>query len=542
MKKVNQAEFSKNSHTAWYETSAYETLGIAFAACILSALILIVCSSHSFLVAADTSFSLNTDFIVGKSLMKGVLPYESLYASQGFLLYCLYGLASLVSSNSFLGVLILEILAGGAFMTLLYKIARLYVEKIYAVACMLAPVILMCVSSLFQSLDVQVWLGLPWLAYSLYAMILQLQKQKISGGRMLSIGLAAGVVLQLAPSLFSFFVLCPLFVLVYELIKKRPASGLISLVWFLVGLALPVLAVCFFYMYNTSLHTLIQQYYVLLFENFKAVDYGTVFANLIASLKEFYVSSLLSFGSSLSVLSLFSILGLAAIVYMRKVSAEIYALLSLCTLAIACAFYGQNSLSAYLPLGLYSVFGFVFVAWLLNLASDKLEKLEGLLGSFAIILVVALGGGLYYVQGNWKPILNRTQDPAAELAKWIDESEERSILIYDGQDFGLFRTSDTLPSVYYFVDAPEGAINASAILSMQQQYIQNQQVQFVVYYYETESEPNNEVLQEGYTKLKSLEAQMQGEAYTIELYSKKDMSQQEETQPDAQEEQESENE
>jgi hypothetical protein len=193
-------------------------------------------------------------------------------------------------------------------------------------------------------------------------------------------------------------------------------------------------------------------------------------------------------------------------------------------------------------LGLYSVFGFVFVAWLLNLASDKLEKLEGLLGSFAIILVVALGGGLYYVQGNWKSILNRTQDPAAELAKWIDESEERSILIYDGQDFGLFRTSDTLPSVYYFVDAPEGAINASAILSMQQQYIQNQQVQFVVYYYETESEPNNEVLQEGYTKLKSLEAQMQGEAYTIELYTKKDMSQQEETQPDAQEEQESENE
>jgi hypothetical protein len=426
-----------------------------------------------------------------------------------------------------LGVLILEIASGAALMTLLYKIARLYVEKIYAAACMLAPVVLICVSGLFQSLSVEIWLALPWLAYSLYAMILQLQKQKISGGRMLSIGLAAGVILQLAPSLFSFFLLSPIFVLVYELIKKRAVNGLIALVWFLVGLALPVLAVCFFYMYNGSLHALFQQYYALLFENFKSVSYASAMTSLTNSLQEFYVSSLLSFGSSLSVLSLFSILGLACIVYMRKVSAEIYVLLSLCVLALGIAFYGQGTMSAYLPLGLYSVFGFIFLVWLLNLASDKLEKLEGLLGSFAIILVVALGGGLYYVQGNWKPILEREQDPATELAKWIDESQERSIMIYQGQDFGLYRASDTLPSVYYFTSAKSGAFDASQILDMQQQYIQNQQVQFVAYYYEAGTEPDNAILQENYSKLKSLDASLSGQEYTIELYAKKEVLEQE---------------
>ena len=90
--------------------------------CLLFAfLFLLVCSKNSFLYRMNDWVDANAFFTVGKGMVRGVVPYQSLFEQKGPLLYFIYGIGSLFSYTTFYGVFILELLSFSVFLYYVYK-------------------------------------------------------------------------------------------------------------------------------------------------------------------------------------------------------------------------------------------------------------------------------------------------------------------------------------------------------------------------------------------------------------------------------------
>ena len=102
----------------WVKPYLY-CFGIAF-------LFLMICSKNSFLYRINDWVDANAFFTVGKGMVRGVVPYQSLFEQKGPLLYLIYGIGSLISYKSFLGVFILEVFSFSIFLYYTYKIITLF--------------------------------------------------------------------------------------------------------------------------------------------------------------------------------------------------------------------------------------------------------------------------------------------------------------------------------------------------------------------------------------------------------------------------------
>ena len=95
----------------------------------ISILFLGICSKNSPLYLINDWFDANAFFTVGKSMMKGIVPYKSLFEQKGPLLYFIYGIGSLISYDSFVGVFIFEVIFFSVFLFYVYKTSKIFVKE-----------------------------------------------------------------------------------------------------------------------------------------------------------------------------------------------------------------------------------------------------------------------------------------------------------------------------------------------------------------------------------------------------------------------------
>ena len=85
--------------------------------CLLAAIVAItVCSKSSFLYPLNDWGDTNCYFIIGKGILKGLVPYRDLYDQKGIIIFAIYSLACLITTNSYFGVYIIEIVAAFLFL------------------------------------------------------------------------------------------------------------------------------------------------------------------------------------------------------------------------------------------------------------------------------------------------------------------------------------------------------------------------------------------------------------------------------------------
>jgi len=89
----------------------------------------------------------NIYFTIGKGMMRGFVPYLNLYDQKGPTAFLIYGLASLISGTSFIGVYVIETIAFSFFLFAAYRIVALYTEKF---ALLVVPV---CAAFILGSLS-----------------------------------------------------------------------------------------------------------------------------------------------------------------------------------------------------------------------------------------------------------------------------------------------------------------------------------------------------------------------------------------------------
>ena len=97
-----------------YETKKEIWKYIGFAA-IVSICFLTICSRSSFIYIFNNWDDANSYFTMGKVMMNGGVFYRDSFDQKGPLLYFIYGLAYLISHNTFRGVFVMEILSFTAF-------------------------------------------------------------------------------------------------------------------------------------------------------------------------------------------------------------------------------------------------------------------------------------------------------------------------------------------------------------------------------------------------------------------------------------------
>ena len=89
--------------------------------CVISVLMIGICSKSSPLYPMNDWVDVNCFFTVGRGIRHGLIPYLDLYEQKGPLIYFLYALAALISEESFLGVFLVEV---GCFAVFLHYSAK----------------------------------------------------------------------------------------------------------------------------------------------------------------------------------------------------------------------------------------------------------------------------------------------------------------------------------------------------------------------------------------------------------------------------------
>ncbi len=111
-------ELRRKGWWTMHKTERRVQIGMLLYCLFVSFCFLTICTKSSFLYPLNNGSDIQCFFTVGKGMMHGLVPYRDLVEQKGPLLYFLYGLASLVSSRSFFGVYLLEILSYTFFFVL----------------------------------------------------------------------------------------------------------------------------------------------------------------------------------------------------------------------------------------------------------------------------------------------------------------------------------------------------------------------------------------------------------------------------------------
>ena len=104
-----------------------------------SFVILLICSKSSPLYPMNDWVDVQCFFTVGRGITQGKMPYLDLYEQKGPVLYLLFAAASLISSDSFLGVFVLETVCFGLFLYESAQIAAVFVKKRQELLFLLPP-------------------------------------------------------------------------------------------------------------------------------------------------------------------------------------------------------------------------------------------------------------------------------------------------------------------------------------------------------------------------------------------------------------------
>ena len=94
---------------------------------LLSFLFLLICSKNSFLYQINTWKDANAFFTVGKEMIRGGVPYKTIFEQKGPLLYIIYGIGSVLNFKSFGGVFVFEVLFFSIFLLYAHKTICLFI-------------------------------------------------------------------------------------------------------------------------------------------------------------------------------------------------------------------------------------------------------------------------------------------------------------------------------------------------------------------------------------------------------------------------------
>ena len=258
--------------------------------CVVSVLMIGICSKSSPLYPMNDWVDVNCFFTVGRGIRHGLIPYLDLYEQKGPLIYFLYAFAALISEESFLGVFLVEAGCFAVFLHYSGKTAEVISGASWAypltaaIAGMVIPV-----TPAFSHGGSAEELMLPVLAMGIYIVADAMTgRRNISYGKGLLLGVLSAV------SFWSKYTFCGLFVglalgTVLYYLAKRWFRDLFRLMgFFLLGVLIPSAVIMLWFAANGAFPAMWDAYILnnltLYSQNVRGGHYDPPLQNLLNNL------------------------------------------------------------------------------------------------------------------------------------------------------------------------------------------------------------------------------------------------------------------
>jgi len=451
----------------------------------LSALaFLSVCSKSSFLYPMNDWVDVQCFFTMGRSIWDGLVPYRDLYEQKGPVLYFAYALAALISSHSFIGVFLLEVVCFGLFLYFSGLIARLYFSSDWIVsAIIVALAALIPVSPAFAHGSGVEELSLFMLVYSLYTVLSALKQERVLSFREAFFnGMAAAAVLLSKFTILGFYIGLAFFVIFWYCSCRYRFTALLATVGqFLLGVA----ALCFpFFLYFLFAGALDDLFTVYFYNNLFL--YPTELTgsrwDMISQCMETTLTVNKSYAWLLYLGAFLPVCDLPKNWRHLVLGALTFGGLALGT------YWGGRGYTYYgLILSAFAVFGLITIARVFQLCPCS-SWFEGLFRKIPKILTAALSVALllsYCYRNSSNTYLmkySKEELPAYRFAATINQTYKARILNYGFLDGGFYYASDTVPNCEFFCTLN---INAPDMWDTQREFVDQGQVEFVITRYYT---------------------------------------------------------
>lgn len=418
----------------------------------------------------------NLYFTIGKGMLNGLTPYKDLFDHKGPLIFVIYGLGYLISSDSFTGVFILQIVAWCISVLGVYFTSRLFLNSIASILTSALFVILV-LPHVSEGGSAEEFI-LPAISISNYLFISFFHSdKKISPTTTILQGFLWAFVLFIKFSWVCFWIF-PLLGVLYHYMQSKEFSALFKFIlYFTLGVLVLTIPIIIYFLINKGLNDFIDSY-VLLNVTSKVDSEGN--KGLVSALKRgLYLSA--KFEPVQLFFLLIGSFGLPIIITKNNI---IRTLLSIgFFLCFFMAFIGGYIFYYSIPYYIYASWGIIAVFYciskILNIYNVAISKKLYILITPLLLIGLILWG--IYSNGNYKAKQIQKNSIVDSFKPYIINDTDKSLLTLSLDDAtALFTYADILPNIKYFT-TPNLLHDAYPIMrDTQTEYIKNKATQFVI--------------------------------------------------------------
>lgn len=472
---------------------------------IISLIFLTIGSKNSPLYLINDWYDAQAFMTMGKGILNGLIPYKDLFEQKGPILYFIYALANLVSTKSFIGVFIIEVISFTTFLVFIRKTINLFFNDKYSIPTLMILSFLILMLKPFGHGGSAEELCLPIFAYSIYSMLKYLKTDRLTNKEIFINGLMAGIILWIKYTLLGFhFILAATYFFVY-LSKKEYKKAITSCIIYLLGMFSITIPVLLYFIVNGGSEYLFDVYFL---KNM------TSYSNMDSTFKKITTAfGLLGFNIVTNIPFLLFIL-IPLIFYTRK-KLNFRVKYSKTIIFIAILFMGLGTFIGGTNYFYYSfiiapfmVLGVLMLNRILTHFNIRTNSIR--VFSVFLLLVTALL--------EFSPNIEYTHRKHDDYAQFvfgdiIKESKDKTLINYGSLDGGFYFTADSLPECYYFMKNNFSYENFPEMYEEQKRYVLQNRPHFVV------SRTNFLFLSENnYTLIKSFRQKYEDEYHVYYLY------------------------
>lgn len=450
-----------------------ENLYMLILSALIAAGLLLLFSRSSPLYPTNNWGEANAFFTMGRGMLAGKVPYHDLSLNAGPVVYALHALAALISSGSFLGVWLLEIIALAASIFFAWKAAnRISGMPVLSMACSALAALLLVSGRAFIYGDTIEEFALPLQMFALCDLLRYLDdpERRMSTWRLALHGFLAGCVFWMKYSLAGIHLVFIAAIAIDEMVRQWEMKGAICMcLEFAVGMLFATAPWVVYFKLNNALSVFLHTYFDI---NLSSLAYE------FSPVRDAFLG--LASGALQNPMAALAVLCGAGYLLYRLVHRRWNAGCTAVVAAFVCAAifaYVEGERWRYSPL---AIAAFLMLAagpfaLLVRYAWRQRKVYAALLGCAALACA-----GYACMENENLPFVGYPEEklPQQIFAEYIEANGGGSVLTYEMCDHGFYLATDTLPEAVAF--ARSKSYTDEYVYSMQDKFMSNGNVDWII--------------------------------------------------------------
>lgn len=413
---------------------------------VVSVLSMMLASANSFIFARNTFVDPNAFMMIGRRMLKGAVIYKDVYEHKGPYLCFLSELMCFISSDSYIGMFLVEVVLYSIFLFYSYKILNMYFENN---GIMFIPVIaFMCLVCTIYTEELSVeQICIPMLSISLY-MLLKYFKEGYEKYIWIINGIFTGIIFWIKYTVLMIYIVwC--FVILFHCLKRKDIKKLFMIIlkW-AIGIVIATIPVIVYFTVNNAWYDLYKAYFYNLI-----VIYPSLARRGLVDMIVFAIAIMVTSVYVFLVL----ILGIIGLQKSRKnYSYEIY--LSTVPVLIFIAFNTYNNknfpytwqvVDVFLPIAMVGLINLIKNIGFVKVLGDYIEKKNRRVVNGVILCVSLLLLCVFSMQ--FKQLFkNQDKTAAVAFSEEIKKDKNAKMITYRCSDPGIYMELGVTNDMKYF--------------------------------------------------------------------------------------------